>query len=444
MIVESFSVTRRYVVKILSRHCLFISLFLFILPSLLAQFAGGSGTASDPWQIETIEHLNNIRSYLGAEHNDKHYLQIADLDLGISPWNDGNGWIAIGHYDNPFCGTYNGNGYIIKGMIINRPNSDYQGLFGLTAGAMLSNIGLTDVNIFGNLYVGTLVGYNFDNSVIENSFSTGIVHGTSDVGGLVGHNAYATVNNSYSSGIVLGNGSNIGGLIGMNSYSTLNNCFSRAHVQGNFQVGGLVGYHFRAGIIHCYSTGVVTGSSGVGGLVGRRVTGGGFQDTNNYWNIETSGQTTSIMGLSRTTVAMTYPYAVNTYEGWDFDMIWTADYDYEMNHGYPILRDLIYLSADKEMLVQRDILTISNYPNPFNPQTTMEFTLPHSGRVRLDVYNITGQKIATLLSEYRESGKHKIVWNGRDDKDRVVTSGIYFYHLEMSGKILTGKMILVK
>ncbi len=429
---------------IISRFCLILAIFLVFLSSLSAQFAGGSGSATDPWQIETIEHLNNIRVYLGEEHNDKHFVQIADLDLGISPWNEGGGWIAIGHYNNPFCGTVNGNGKIIQGIFINRPSDDYQGLFGLTNGAMLINIGLTNVDIYGDLYVGGLVGYNFDNTLIENCFSFGIVRGNSDVGGLVGHNSYSIVSNSYSSGNVLGNNSNIGGLIGLNSYSTLINSYSKANVQGDFQVGGLVGYHFRAGIIHCYSTGVVSGSSGVGGLVGRRVTGGGFLDTNNYWNIETSGQTSSSMGWGRTIEEMTYPYAVNTFEEWDFEHTWQLDENHETNQGYPYLRNLTYSLIEGELITQPDRLAISNYPNPFNAKTTFRFYLPQKSLVNITIFNIKGEKVRSLLNEVQENGEFENYWNGLDDRGRILPSGVYFYQLSTIKGTLSKKMIMIK
>ncbi len=85
-----------------------------------------------------------------------------------------------------------------------------------------------------------------------------------------------------------------------------------------------------------------------------------------------------------------------------------------------------------------------NYPNPFNPETNIEFSLLNKGNVELSVYNIRGQKVKTLVNEAYSAGTHKVVWNGKDDQDKSVSSGIYFYRLESDGKKLTRKMLLLK
>ncbi|MFA6911480.1 MAG: T9SS type A sorting domain-containing protein, partial [Candidatus Cloacimonadaceae bacterium] len=75
----------------------------------------------------------------------------------------------------------------------------------------------------------------------------------------------------------------------------------------------------------------------------------------------------------------------------------------------------------------------SNYPNPFNPSTTINFSLPKTAPVRLVIYNIRGQKVKELLNESLAGGNHNVVWNGRDDGNRPVASGVYFTRLEQSG-----------
>ena len=89
-------------------------------------------------------------------------------------------------------------------------------------------------------------------------------------------------------------------------------------------------------------------------------------------------------------------------------------------------------------------LTISNYPNPFNPETTIIFSLPNSGNVSLDIFNIRGQKIRTLVNESMNAGHHQVVWNGTDDFSRNVSSGIYFYRINAGGESLTRRMLLLK
>jgi N-acetylmuramoyl-L-alanine amidase len=85
-----------------------------------------------------------------------------------------------------------------------------------------------------------------------------------------------------------------------------------------------------------------------------------------------------------------------------------------------------------------------NFPNPFNPTTAISFTLPNSGRVRLEIVNLLGKPIATLLDEEREAGKHRVIWNGTNAEGNTVPSGIYFYKLRYGSTVVTRKMIFVR
>ncbi|MCK4956487.1 MAG: T9SS type A sorting domain-containing protein, partial [Candidatus Cloacimonetes bacterium] len=85
-----------------------------------------------------------------------------------------------------------------------------------------------------------------------------------------------------------------------------------------------------------------------------------------------------------------------------------------------------------------------NYPNPFNPETTINFSLQEAGDMALEIYNIKGQRVTTLVSSNLEAGKHSVVWNGKDESGRSVVSGIYFYRMRSGKYIETKKMILLK
>jgi hypothetical protein len=92
-----------------------------------------------------------------------------------------------------------------------------------------------------------------------------------------------------------------------------------------------------------------------------------------------------------------------------------------------------------ELGLPTDYELAQNYPNPFNPSTIISFSLPSGGIVNVDVFNILGQQVITLVSEYREAGVHQVEFNGAN-----FPSGIYFYRLQHSGGTATRKMTLVK
>ena len=86
---------------------------------------------------------------------------------------------------------------------------------------------------------------------------------------------------------------------------------------------------------------------------------------------------------------------------------------------------------------------MQNYPNPFNPSTTIPFTLDTAGHVSLTVFNISGQKIRTLIDDFRSKGLHTVIWDGRDNVGRNVGTGIYFYRLQRNDMVDMRKMLLI-
>jgi subtilisin-like proprotein convertase family protein len=86
----------------------------------------------------------------------------------------------------------------------------------------------------------------------------------------------------------------------------------------------------------------------------------------------------------------------------------------------------------------------ANYPNPFNPMTTIAFELPRATGVQLRVYDLRGKLVATLAEGMHSAGRHEVVWSGRDTGDRQVASGMYVYRLVTDERTLSRKMLLVK
>lgn len=89
-------------------------------------------------------------------------------------------------------------------------------------------------------------------------------------------------------------------------------------------------------------------------------------------------------------------------------------------------------------------LSCCNYPNPFNPETTISFEIPESGTVSLQIYNLKGQLIRTLINDFLPAGKQSLVWNGTDNENKPVASGVYLYKIKAGKNSTTAKMLLLK
>jgi filamentous hemagglutinin family protein len=175
-------------------------------------------------------------------------------------------------------------------------------------------------------YVGGLVGYNSSGTTVNSSYATGKVNGASYTGGLVGYNT-GTVNISYATGEVTGT-KNVGGLVGDN-VGGVANTFATADVSGSSNVGGLVGINTGT-VSTSYATGSVSGSSEVGGLIGD--TPGLGAVSASFWNVTTSGLTSSAGGTGMTTAQMQTETNF-TSAGWNFTSIW-----YMPSGSYPQLQ----------------------------------------------------------------------------------------------------------
>lgn len=541
----------------------YLSLILLLLAgavSLGAQFAGGSGSLDDPYLISEAEHLHHVRYFL-----DKHFLQISDIDLGIPPYNSGEGWRPIGiriHSGSegiPFTGCYDGNGYSISNLRICRDGDQVNGLFGNILNATLRGITLTDLEIIGTtssaglacsvtnssisycnvsgsiiskglasaaglvvlmhestLYgctadvfidegagmvgicfsssimdchsrgtvygmgglvgnanqslirrcsssaevigdyrTGGLVGFNFHLSQIRESYATGNVSGTTAVGGLVGSNELdSAISQCYATGDVTGEMS-VGGLIGEHTHAWMSapiptialDCFARGRVTGrNMLIGGLIGKAEQA-FVRCYSTGEVIGPEGyTGGMTG--FAGPNYHGSSgwhSYWDKESSGQHASDGGVSRSTAAMVWPYAPDTYQGWDFREIWAMDVDHSLNDGYPVLRSLpIHVAVEDASLTPVASMSLHGFPNPFRENITIELKSPAANKASVKVYNLRGQLVNSLFTGGKSAKDLILNWDGRDEHGKTVASGIYLIRSEADGKCATRRIMRVK
>ena len=301
-------------------------------------FAGGSGTAEDPYQIANGAQLKRFAAIVngtdGMARNTAACGKLtADILLnnteGWENWNESteglNSWTPIGSDANQFTGTLDGDGHSVSGIYINS-TANYQGLVGvLGSGGALQNLGVKASYIKGLHSVGGVCGISWgtvtncynsgslagsegvgglcgtNGGTVTNCNNTGSVTGNNMVGGLCGYNN-SNVINCYNTANVTGTGDYVGGLCGWNE-GPVTNCYNTGNVTGNNMVGGLCGYNWD-NVTNCYNSGSVAGSEGVGGVCGENYTT--VTNCYNTGNVTGNSQVGGVCGLNYTTVTNCY------------------------------------------------------------------------------------------------------------------------------------------
>lgn len=510
---------------------LLLLIFLGVWQADLHAFVGGSGTANDPWQIGSARDLSDMRSYPG-----QYFCLVNDIYLDDAPFGEGEGWIPVGDLSTPFTGhlsgKHNGIQYTIHNLFINRPETDYQGLFGYTQGGSVQNLRIVGANVSGGGFTGILAGIMSSMDILYDCYVEGTVlaHGDysgllcglclgdyghyyqasaqgeiissgSYTGGLVGKldnfgnfehsrvNAFVTATGNYVGGMfgvtnfacevyyckyygVVNGESYVGGLIGLSDFDTwVRYSFASAMVVGNQYVGGLAGFlgkdscmrnSFARGTVlgqdcvggfagaavggacmfWCYSYALVNGASNVGGFIGdSNIYGTGAPISSCYWDIETSGQTSSDGGLGRTTAQMTNGQTADTYVDWDFATIWAHDVQM-LNNGYPMLQSNPVSTPQEHIPAPQLSLTAS--PNPFRDYVKLELKLNTPGSCTLDVYNLKGQKQRSFVSSSAGQKSISLDWDGRDEDGKLCPSGVYIVRLRSGKQSAVRKITLIR
>jgi len=323
----------------------------------------GYGTESEPYVIWTPADLFAMRLAPTAK-----FMLGADIDLSSSAvWDLGRGWTPVGTSTTPFSGIFDGNGFSITGLTINRPKTDFQGLFGYTNGATIRRLDMDGVHVLGKTNCGGVTGYAFAGSLDEIN-SEGSIIGYSASGGIAGVLDSGSLQRSWAdidmvsffdyagglvgvlistgsiSGVVSNSGStgsirgsyNVGGIVGMLSWGYVLNSYSHTAVHADTQVGGIVGTQGWGNpgyVSRCFATGAVTVTPGgqyTGGVVGR-IGNGSVEEC--YWDTQSSGIATDPAATGKTTTQMQQKA---TYRHWNFGTIWQI----EEGAGYPIHQDL--------------------------------------------------------------------------------------------------------
>jgi hypothetical protein len=274
-------------------------------------FFNGTGTLANPFQICSCTMLQNVQNYLVAN-----YTLISNIDCSDTiNWNSGLGFSPIGCWDNPTCGkipfigTFEGNGFTINNLYINRTVGNQQtALFGYVVNnSVIQNFNLLNVNITGyttsgviGIFTNQMVpgnlafirNVNISGNVTGNSYNTAGICGSCFnvtlnntnyllgnvvnpspvvtvryIGGIAGTISLGLINNSFSNANIYTNLANVGGLVGIGS-TNIYNSYSTGNVTGKFFIGGFIGSSSVATISNCYSTGNVSSISGSNGGVG--------------------------------------------------------------------------------------------------------------------------------------------------------------------------------
>lgn len=402
--------------------------YLFPISVKNFPFTQGEGTEQNPWQVHNAEQLAAIGK---IDTENIHFIQMADIDLGISPWNINEGWDPM-----IFRGTYDGNKKNINNLYIRRVETRYQALFsknygtiknlnlnsvdvvvrswdpdmgtgGFTSGLVATNNGeirncYVEGTIIGTDVVGLVIGRN--DGIVDSSIGIGDVDlwgsMVNDFGGFVGQNG-GSIDKCYSISNVTGIG---GGFVSQNS-GQITNCFHR----GSFNQamggpnGGFVQDTNRGSIFNCFAANTLTGD--IEGFLGYTYNlEPSPQVFHSYWDTQLSGTESSVAGSGRTTDEMTFPYASNTYEGWDFENIWIADNGNLLNNGYPFLRCFIedgsYIEANTPTIIG-DVTIISDtsllHLSDINSNTPVVLALPNFANLsNIQVLGLRGSGTGNL------------------------------------------------
>ncbi|WP_049976271.1 MBG domain-containing protein [Azospirillum sp. B506] len=311
------------------------------------------------------------------------YALADDIDASAtSTWNSGEGFASI----TGFTGTLAGLGHAIDGLTANRPFSDPGGLFDITSGT-IRDMTLSNVSVIGFTRAGGLAN-RLSGATVNNVHVTGSVTTNSSggqTGGLVGWSDQGTITGSSSTATVTGSGE-VGGLVGRMRGGSITDSYATGTVTGtSTYVGGLVGSVQQVSgstLTNVYASGAVTGTTSVGGLVGGSLDGSAVTTTNGYWDVNSTGQSSSNTG---TGIANTNAFTQATYTGFDFTNKWVM----LAGETRPMLRSeysTVIFTPHALQLMQQDLT--ASYKLGANLSMTPAFTA--SGGYYGDVWGSAG------------------------------------------------------
>ncbi len=312
----------------------------------------GHGDADAPYLVESLANLYwiAVETRDGNNFADAFFLQTQDLDAAeTASWFEDKGWMPMGVFNTePFSGTYNGDGHTISNLHVDRAEEDDVSLFGYVVGATIGNLGLINVSIVGDEFVGGMTG-EAANSVIYDCFVSGNIKGSDTVGGISGALASSQINNAYNLSNLSG-GLDVGGLAGRAEIfadkglvdSSITNSYSAGSIhvladdtksdnplQTERSTSGATKHNLRDKNLK----GGKTGDLGIGGVVGYLKEG---MITNCFFDFEVATSLGAEIdadnygAIGKTTEEMQAP---TTFSSWGGDIVENEN----IEKGYPFL-----------------------------------------------------------------------------------------------------------
>jgi hypothetical protein len=256
---------------------------------------------------------------------------------------------------------------------------------------------------------------------------TNIVSSSTYSGGLIGYASSMSLQNNYVTGSILGKTNYLGGLIGYGRSVSITDNYASVKLEQMPYTGALIGCVYYDTVSHSYwNTDTAKGFAGIDTIDG----------ANNVFT-DTLGYTTAQMKTQ------------SNFTGWDFKGettngsadLWAIAGT--VNNGFPYLawQD----SSNGATAVAQSSTTPmtyvlrQNYPNPFNPSTTISYDLPKQSHVTIQIYDILGKEITTLVNETKNVGSYKVVWNASR-----LSSGVYFYRMTAGSFSSVKRLLLIK
>ena len=430
---------------------------------LVGGVAVGAVTAQEATEISDAQELQDIQDDLAGD-----YVLVDDIDLSTV-----DSFEPIGDFNQPFMGSFDGGGYTVEGLDIERVEESDVGLFGAVGSSgVVENVGVEDAFVDGEQWVGILVGYNEgtvsdtyaageafadtrvgglvggNDGTVERSYAESEVSGVDIVGGLVGRNE-GDISESYADASVAGfdledtEAQDLGGLVGVN-LGQVSDSYATGEVLGDEFVGGLVGAS-DGEITRSYATAEVVGDEATGGLVGELDFDDGIIEaslTDSYWDLEATAQSDAVgaegdnsevenvEGLD--SVDMQGDAAENSMSALDFDYVWRTVTEPD---GYPVLvwqveevsdeGFTVEITGTNEPVVEGETLNVqADVTNTGETETTQQVVLEvDDTTVGSDEITVSGETTEsvtlTWTTEIGDAGVRDVTVRTDDDSDTV-------------------------